>query len=320
MKDKYLKIAVAVFFAAVIFSTVFYPAANSMQVSIEKEAPPNIFEIFSSPYSYFSKGVHFLTEISEEQTEDLTAYVPIIMYHRVTKDSKSLGKFAISPEELEADFKYLKSAGYNSIFMEDLIGFVEKKVALPQNPVVITFDDGNYSDFKYLYPLLMEYEMKAVVSIIGNPTDSYSEDERNMNFPNLTWTQIDEMVKSGFVEIQNHSYDMHGSNGSKRLSRESVDDYKIRFVSDISKVQDRTVDMLGRKPTTFTYPLGKISAESDEILKELDFSASLSCYEGINKVTQGDFENLFSLKRCIRKHGVPVSAVLSRILNEELIN
>ena len=39
--------------------------------------------------------------------EDPGVRVPVIMYHAVMDDASRLGKYVISPEELESDFKWL---------------------------------------------------------------------------------------------------------------------------------------------------------------------------------------------------------------------
>ena len=53
--------------------------------------------------------------------EDPGVRVPVIMYHAVMDDASRLGKYVISPEELESDFKWLSENGYTAILSEDLI-------------------------------------------------------------------------------------------------------------------------------------------------------------------------------------------------------
>ena len=54
--------------------------------------------------------------------------------------------------------------------------------------------------------------------------------------------------------------------------------------------------MLACFTTCFTYPFGGISNSSLDIIKELGFKASLSCEEGINKITKNP-NSLYLLKR-----------------------
>jgi len=244
----------------------------------------------------------------EPQTRD----VPIIMYHLITKDSKQLGQYAISPDEMEADLKYLAENDYEPVFMADLIRFVNGKQSLPKKPIVLTFDDGRSSDYDYLLPLLEKYDMKAVLSIVGQFTDENSEATYKKK-PHLTWDQVEEIHKSKRVEIQSHSYHFHDSIGCGRRKGESMEAYQKRLKADLSKFQEMLTNKIGRTPTTFTYPLGVISKGSEEVLKDLNFQASLSCSEGINTIATGEPDGLFQLKRNIRRSGQPISSILKKL-------
>ena len=244
------------------------------------------------------------------------AKVPIIMYHLVTEKSRYIGKYGISPSELESDLKYLKENGYNTVVIQDLINFVERGKSLPKNPIVLTFDDGNTSDYSYLFPLLKEYDMKAVISIMGNVIDEYTQDNvKNpaAKYPNLTWDKIKEMHDSGIIEVQSHGYNLHGSAGSGKLKRESADAYHQRLKADLTKLQERCEEHLGQKPNTFCYPLGIIGKGSQAVLEEMGFVASLSCQEGINIITRDEKECLFKLNRNNRPSGRSVEKVLDSI-------
>ncbi len=47
--------------------------------------------------------------------------IPIVMYHSVLKDEAYHGKYVISPAEFENDLSYLKSHGYTTVLVSDLI-------------------------------------------------------------------------------------------------------------------------------------------------------------------------------------------------------
>ena len=244
------------------------------------------------------------------------AQVPIIMYHLVTENSRYIGKYGISPSQLEEDLKYLKQNGYNTVVMQDLIDFVEKGKRLPKNPIVLTFDDGNSSDYRYLFPLLKEYEMKAVISIIGSAVDKNTAEHAKHptgKFPNLTWAQVKELHESGLVEVQSHGYNVHGRAGSGKLKRESDGEYHKRLTADLTKLQDRCQEHFGTVPNTFCYPLGVISKGSQAVLEEMGFVASLSCQEGINIIKQGESGCLFKLNRNNRPSGRSIDKVLEDI-------
>jgi len=242
--------------------------------------------------------------------------VPIIMYHKVTKDSAQLGKFAITPAEFEQDLKFLQDSDFTAVTMADLIRFVHEEGDLPPNPLVLSFDDGYFGDYHYVFPLASTYRIPVVSSIIGKVTDEYTAEGRlDIIYPHLLWPQIVEMAESGFVEIQNHGYDLHctrqGVSGAKRRRGEDDHVYADRLAGDLMKLQARAEEMLGTAPSTFTYPFGAKSDGTDEILKTLGFSASLMTEGKRNTLTRGDGDALFSLGRIIRPHGRGLEEILA---------
>lgn len=222
----------------------------------------------------------FVHNFSKAETDNSIA-VPIVMYHSVLK-SKS-GDYIVHPETLEKDFQYIQSKGYTTITMTDLINYVYNDGTLPEKPIIITFDDGYYNNLSYAVPLLHKYNMKAVISIVGKYTDTFSEaDETNANYGHLRWKDINELITDGVIEFQNHTFNLHsiknGRKGCKKLSSESLEQYSTLLTTDIMKLQNEFAENCnGYTPNTFTYPYGAISKDSIPIIKELGFKAGLSC-------------------------------------------
>lgn len=225
--------------------------------------------------------------------------LPIIMYHSVLK-SRS-GNYIVSPDTLEKDLQYIKEKGYTTITMADLIRYVYEDGILPEKPILLTFDDGHYNNLGYVVPLLEKYQMKAVISIVGDYTDTYSKtDEANLNYSYLRWKDIKTLMESETIEFQNHTYGLHsltnGRNGCMKKYKESIEQYQTLLTNDLNKLQKEFEHQTGYTPTTFTYPFGGISKESYEVIKNLGFKASLSCSSGINYITK-DPNCLYCLKR-----------------------
>lgn len=242
-----------------------------------------------------------------------TVRVPILMYHSILKNTRG-SKYIISPDAFESDLKFLQAHGYTPIVMQDLIDYVYEGTALPQKPIILTFDDGHYNNYVYIYPLLKKYNAKAVISIVGSYTDMYTENpDTNANYAHLAWDTLKEMQNSGYVEIQNHTYNLHsldkGRSGCKKKRGESLADYTSLLTHDIGSLQEKCTQQLGYTPTTFTYPFGSVSNDSFEIIKSLGFTASLSCQEGINELTRRP-EELYMLKRCLRTPSKSAATIL----------
>ena len=244
--------------------------------------------------------------LQEGLNSGTSIYVPILMYHEV-KLTKA-GKDVIMPYEFESDLKYLKSSGYKTVTMSDLIDYVYKGRALPEKPVVLSFDDGYLNNYVYVFPMLKKYRMKIVLSIIGKNTDDFTNiPDNNIDYSHVTWKQINEMIDSGLVEIQNHTYNMHTITKSRfgcaKKSGETQTHYAQVLENDIGRLQDEIKLFTGYTPSTFTYPYGKVSSGSVPVIKNMGFKASLSCDYGINIISK-DPSCLFNLKRVCRSHGV----------------
>lgn len=244
--------------------------------------------------------------------------VPVIMYHAVIDDSARLGKYVISPTELESDFRWLKSHGYTAVLSEDLIRYAKDGAPLPEKPVLITFDDGYYNNYLYAFPAAKQYGMKFVLSPIGKYADLYTEaPDQSPYYAHATWEMLREMQDSGLVEIGNHTYDLHSSDGArlgtKRLSTESMDDYREMLSEDVLLFQEKAKAYLGREPVLFAYPFGAVSDGEPEIIRQLGFQVTLSCEERVSTVTR-DPESLVYLGRYLRPSGESSEAFFSRVL------
>ncbi len=122
---------------------------------------------------------------------------------------------------------------------------------IPDRLVVLTFDDGNKSDYTYVAPLLKRYGFGATFFItegLGflNNKDHY-----------LTWEEIRELHAEGF-EIGNHTrYHKHANTQSKE-----------ELLSDLIHIDERCDEYGIPIPETFGYPADCRGPEAIEALLE----------------------------------------------------
>lgn len=241
--------------------------------------------------------------------------LPIIMYHSIY-DSDN-GDYVVSPQTVENDFKYLKNNGYNSVFIEDVINYVYYDKELPENPVVISADDGFYNNITYLLPLLEKYDMKATISVVGYYTEVLGANDPHIpEYSYMTWDDIKASSKSGRIEFANHTYNMHSASSRKgcaKLNYETEEEYAKAFIDDIGLMQSLTKINTGITPAIFTYPMGYISKESIPLLKSMGFTAALNCYEKPNRINH-DENCLFTLNRYNRPAGISTEEFMKKAL------
>ncbi|WP_285089892.1 polysaccharide deacetylase family protein, partial [Escherichia coli] len=70
-----------------------------------------------------------------------------------------------SVESFKAQMDYLKQAGYRTISLDDVAGYLAKENNLPGKVVALTFDDGLKSVYRYAYPILKQNDQKATLFV-----------------------------------------------------------------------------------------------------------------------------------------------------------
>lgn len=246
--------------------------------------------------------------------------LPIIMYHGILEDPARIGRYVISATQFEKDLEYIRSAGYETIVMADLLAYVSEGTPLPEKPIMLTFDDGYYNNYFYAYPLLKKYGMRAVISPVVSWSQQYSDSPQEQDHPvysHITWAQIREMVESGAVEIQSHSYDMHYCESGKRkgtLKRagETAEQYRLVLQQDLTTAQQLLTQNAGVTPTVFTYPYGAICDEAKAIIQEMGFRGTLTCESRINRITRQP-DCLYGLGRYLRPSGTDSRTYFNKI-------
>lgn len=79
--------------------------------------------------------------------------VPVFLYHQVNPISSN-----VSPEIFEEHLKIIKKYNMKTITISEYYNNNINK-----NSMLLTFDDGYYDNFKYVFPLLKKYNMKATI-------------------------------------------------------------------------------------------------------------------------------------------------------------
>lgn len=249
-------------------------------------------------------------------------HIPIFLYHVVKPEIEEGDnlEMVVTTEDFEADLKYLKDNGYNSIDLKTLKDFHEDpSVKLPKKPFVITFDDGYLNNYEYAYPLLKEYDTQAVIYTIvwSVGRDKFILNDNNI-IPHFTWEQGKEMVESGIIELGSHTYDLHNPEGLSygheipcgygidKMEGENQEDYYNRIYEDIKRSKDLMEENLGIKINSFAYPYGIYNDRVIEILKDLNFETAF--------ITESDEENnsIFEMKRKSINSGIRVADILGR--------
>ena len=233
--------------------------------------------------------------------------VIVLMYHDV-RDEPVYGNSAIiSTEAFRTQMEALQEAGFTAVTFDDLIAFVDHGTALPENPIVITFDDGYRSNLELAAPILEELGKTAIISVIGisRGRDAYRHTDIPI-IPHFTWDEVRPWVERGVIQIGHHSYDMHRWHrdvdeqwryGVLPMEGESPEEHREALIADFEQLRQIIQAELGTEVLVFAYPYGHYCEQSGAILQDLGVRVTLGTHPGINIIEQGKAESLFLLNR-----------------------
>ncbi len=243
--------------------------------------------------------------------------VPIIMYHHFDSNPDTWGEATMSPKLFKEHMTALKNAGYTAVSYKELYDFTKNNGTLPEKPIIITMDDGYYSNYEYAYNTLKELGMKGCISIIGwSVGETEYKDKSFKIIPHFTWSEAREMTDSGVIEIQSHTFDLHENgkmlslrNGVSKLPDESDEEYYQIIYQDFLKSFEQIEENLWIAPLVLTYPYGIYTDISEKAALDAGYLITVSTDKGINEISIGD--DLKALKR----YNIP-----AEMNSEELLN
>ncbi len=254
-----------------------------------------------------------------------TAVVPVLMYHDVAEEGDP--SVTVSPERLEEHLAALKGAGYTAVTLEELSAYVEEGAPLPEKPVVITFDDGYLSNYQYAWPLLQKYGMPATIFAIGinvGQTERYKDTVHPIT-PRFSYEQGAEMVASGLVSVQSHTYDMHqwaafeegqARENILRWEGEPEEAYREVLARDCQTLREEFTAGFGEeKVNALAFPSGQWDQLAQVVLLENGFDITFTTQPGDNTLVRGMSQSLLGLDRYTVGEDTTGEALLALVAN-----
>jgi peptidoglycan/xylan/chitin deacetylase (PgdA/CDA1 family) len=211
--------------------------------------------------------------------------IAILLYHDLSspecineKTGDATRDTVLLSDGFDAQLAYLSDKGYNSISLSEYFHIRENNASIPDNNIIITFDDGHTSNYHLAFPILKKYGFKATFFIIADRIDKEFH---------LTGKQIVEMIDAG-MEIGSHGY------SHKFLPLMNYRD----IVKELGASREILEEVIDRPVNYFAYPGGHYNGCVLKALAQAGYTGACSCLQGMN----GMNENPFLLKRIeIRK-------------------
>jgi peptidoglycan/xylan/chitin deacetylase (PgdA/CDA1 family) len=137
--------------------------------------------------------------------------LPVLLYHSISdKASPEVARFAIAPRVFDEHMRHLAEEGYSSMtvteFLPVLLARGAGSEALPERPVLVTFDDGFRDFLTDAVPIMQRHgiasTLYATTGFLGDggaPGTNRSGDEM------LSWRELAEVARQG-VEVGGHTH------------------------------------------------------------------------------------------------------------------
>lgn len=181
---------------------------------------------------------------------DKALEIPVTVYHFLYLNNEECGEIICNSEkQVREEFNYLKDNNYFTINTKEMEYFINGKINLPKNSILITIDDGAQAT-KFL-PILDEYRFNATLFLISS------------------WYKVSDF-KSDYLELASHTHNLHnpgvcsGGQGSplKCMDKNSlIDDLKL------SRITLNNTD-------TFCFPFYEYNDYAINIIKEVGFKTA----------------------------------------------
>lgn len=181
------------------------------------------------------------TTLSPEPGPPITSPVdvPIMMYHIIgPPDQPANDALAVSEADFKAQMSYLACAGYTPITVQRLFDAFDGKAALPEKPIILTFDDGWVGQYTYGYPVLQRYAFVGSFAIVTGFVEGGG--------PYMSWAQIAELSGAG-MEMMSHTV--------SHIDLGTTDDATV--IDQLQTSKSTLEAHIGRSVDYFVYPSGE---------------------------------------------------------------
>lgn len=272
-----------------------------------------------TPSSYFSEVLQATALPDETVSRD----VPVLMWHNLAEESS--GDMTISVDTFRAQIEALYEAGFETVSLQQLYDYVHFGTELPEKPIVLTFDDGYFSNYEYAFPILQEYDMQATIFAIGVSVgkDTYKDTDHAMT-PHFGADEAREMVDSGLISVQSHTFDMHQwppfEDGNAQVREtllpfdgEADADYEAAVEADFAESRELLESITGQPVNALAFPEGAYVTLTQDALRSAGAELTFTTVRAVNTVVKGLPQSLCAMPRFGMTESTDMTALVAEL-------
>jgi peptidoglycan/xylan/chitin deacetylase (PgdA/CDA1 family) len=215
----------------------------------------------------------------EEKIKNI--FIPVLCYHRIIP--KVLSVYDLTPGMLEKQLRFFLAQGYQPITALQYLKLQKYPQFFPDKPIMLTFDDGNKSHFRYVFPLLQKYNIKATFFVYLNTVATKSDKL-------IIWDELMKMSRAG-MDIESHTM----SHPYLTKSAEKLDNPRYLAWLDHELKDSRRIieEHLKTKVVSLAYSFGWFNSVVEAKAVEAGYQGIFTVNWGVNRAA----ENPLRLKR-----------------------
>lgn len=272
-----------------------------------------------TPSSYFSEVLQAAALPDKTVSRD----VPVLMWHNLAEESS--GDMTISVDTFRAQIEALHEAGFKTVSLQQLYDYVHFGTELPEKPIVLTFDDGYFSNYEYAFPILQEYDMQATIFAIGVSVgkDNYKDTDHAMT-PHFGADEAREMVDSGLISVQSHTFDMHQwppfEDGNAQVREtllpfdgEADADYEAAVEADFAESRELLESITGQPVNALAFPEGAYVTLTQDALRSAGAELTFTTVRAVNTVVKGLPQSLCAMPRFGMTESTDMTALVAEL-------
>ena len=189
----------------------------------------------------------------------------VLLYHKFGEENSPGTNIPLAT--FDAHIKELTSGKYHVMPLDEMLGAIKEKRALPDRAVAITVDDGHPSIYARAFPRLKAAKLPFTLFVMTTPIDAHSKSA-------MSWDQLREMAKAG-ATIAAHS--------ATHPHMVEMDEEKAK--AELVLSNKRIAEEIGAAPTLFAYPYGEVSARLIGLAKEVGYKYAVAEHSGVVDAT-----------------------------------
>lgn len=208
------------------------------------------------------------TPLPTPDSQDREFYVPILMYHYISVPPEDADIYrqdlSVTPVMFRRQMQWLADNGYTVISLYDLIYALNIGwPALPDKPVILTFDDGYVDNYENAFPALQKLGFVGTFFILTDVTDREQPGY-------MTWPMLEEMHDAG-MDIEVHGREHVEMNGRD----EDWLVYHLRGPAETIAAN------LGYQPRFLSYPAGQYDEKTIQIAQSEGYWAAVTTQQSL---------------------------------------